>query len=66
MPTGEIAPGEKDLVQIRLEMPVTAVPGERFIVRSYSPQMTIAGGVVDRQLSTETSTERPRANTQVI
>ncbi len=43
---GEIAAGLTDLAQIRLEMPVVAVPGERFIVRSYSPQATIAGGQV--------------------
>ncbi len=43
---GVIAPGATDLVQLRLEMPVVAVPGERFIVRSYSPQITIAGGSV--------------------
>ena len=44
--TGEIAAGEKDFVQIRLETAVVAVPGERFIVRSYSPQTTIAGGEI--------------------
>jgi selenocysteine-specific elongation factor len=43
---GEIRQGETDLAQFRLEMPVVAVPGERFIVRSYSPQVSIAGGVV--------------------
>ncbi len=43
---GEIPPGETDLAQFRLEMPVVAIPGERFIVRSYSPQTTIAGGTV--------------------
>lgn len=42
--TGEIAVGEKDLAQIRLETSVLAVPGERFIIRSYSPQATLAGG----------------------
>ncbi len=42
----EIAQGEKDFVQIRLEMPVVAIPNERFIVRSYSPQITIAGGKI--------------------
>ncbi len=42
----EIAPGEKDFVQIRLEVPVVCVPNERFIIRQYSPQMTIAGGRV--------------------
>ncbi len=42
--TGEIKQGEKDFVQIRLEIPVAAIPSERFILRSYSPQITIAGG----------------------
>ncbi|MEQ1604396.1 MAG: selenocysteine-specific translation elongation factor [Pyrinomonadaceae bacterium] len=44
--TGEIAAGEIDLAQIRLETSVVAVPGERFIIRRYSPQYTIAGGNV--------------------
>ncbi len=43
---GEIKPGATDLVQLRLEMPVTAVMGETFIVRSYSPQAPSAGGRV--------------------
>lgn len=43
---GEIAQGIKDFAQIRLEMPVLAVPGEIFIIRSYSPQTTVAGGRV--------------------
>lgn len=43
---GEIAQGEKDFVQLRLEIPVVCVPNERFIIRSYSPQITIAGGRV--------------------
>ena len=42
----EIAPGEKDFVQLRLETPIVCVPNERFIIRSYSPQITIAGGRV--------------------
>jgi len=43
---GEIEPGKKDFVQLRLEIPVVTIPNERFIIRSYSPQMTIAGGKV--------------------
>lgn len=47
---GEIAAGAKDFVQLRLETPVATIPGERFILRSYSPQITIAGGrVLDAQ-----------------
>jgi selenocysteine-specific elongation factor len=44
--SNEIAPGEKDFVQLRLETFVVTVPNERFIIRSYSPQVTIAGGRV--------------------
>ena len=40
----EIKPGEKDFIQLRLEIPTVAIPHERFIIRSYSPQTTIAGG----------------------
>jgi selenocysteine-specific elongation factor len=41
-----IPPGGNDIVQLRLEQPITALPGDRFIVRSYSPQVTIGGGVI--------------------
>ncbi len=41
-----VLPGESAIVQIRLETPVLALPGDRFIVRSYSPQATIGGGVL--------------------
>ena len=43
---GEIESGTADLVQLSLETPVVTVPGDRFIIRSYSPQTTIAGGSV--------------------
>ena len=42
----EIKQGDKDFVQLRLEIPVVTVPNERFILRSYSPQITIAGGKI--------------------
>jgi selenocysteine-specific elongation factor len=32
--------------QLRLESPLMALPGDRFIIRSYSPASTIGGGVV--------------------
>jgi selenocysteine-specific elongation factor len=43
---GEIAPGDTGFAQLRLESPVVALHGERFIVRAYSPAETIAGGLV--------------------
>jgi len=44
----EIESGKSGFVQFRLESPVAAILGERFIVRSYSPPMTIAGGSIIR------------------
>src|SRR5215204_3000333 len=44
--SGEVAPGSAGLVQLRLESAVVALPGDRFILRTYSPQQTFAGGVV--------------------
>ena len=41
-----IEPGSTDYVQLRLESPVVAALGDRFILRSYSPQRTIGGGRV--------------------
>jgi len=45
-PGGEIAPGGSDLVQLRLEERVTALPTQKLIIRSYSPQITIGGGTI--------------------
>ena len=42
----QIEPGRFGLAQLRLETPVVAVHGDRFILRSYSPAETIAGGVI--------------------
>jgi len=41
-----IKPGASGLVQFRFEAPLVAVLGDRFILRSYSPQATIGGGVI--------------------
>ncbi|MEK6283811.1 MAG: selenocysteine-specific translation elongation factor [Acidobacteriota bacterium] len=43
---GEITPGETGFAQLRLEAPVVAVHEDRFIIRSYSPAETVAGGIV--------------------
>ena len=42
----ELGPGETGLVQLRLEAPVIACAGDRFIIRRYSPLTTIGGGTV--------------------
>jgi selenocysteine-specific elongation factor len=42
----ELAPGERTYARFRLEAPLVALPGDRFVVRSYSPIVTIAGGTL--------------------
>ena len=39
-------PGETTVVQIRLESPVACVKDDRYVIRSYSPVRTIAGGEI--------------------
>ncbi|MGM9891538.1 selenocysteine-specific translation elongation factor [Limosilactobacillus sp.] len=47
-PMGEdtIKSGTKCLAQLRLEEPVAVKNGDRFIIRTYSPMVTVAGGRV--------------------
>ena len=40
----ELAPGQSALAQLRLDQPVLLLPGDRFILRQFSPVVTIGGG----------------------
>jgi len=42
----EIAPGATALARVRLESPAVLTRGDRFILRAYSPPITIGGGIV--------------------
>lgn len=42
----ELPQGESAYAQLRLESPILALPNDRLIIRSYSPSITIGGGVV--------------------
>lgn len=42
----ELAPGQEALVQLTLDRPLLAHRGDRFIIRSYSPMVTIGGGMI--------------------
>jgi len=42
----ELEPGETAFARFRLEAPLVARPGDRFVVRSYSPVLTIGGGTL--------------------
>lgn len=43
---GELAPGGRALAQLRFESPAYLFGGDRFIIRDWSEQATLAGGVV--------------------
>jgi selenocysteine-specific elongation factor len=42
----ELEPGKTAYGRFRLEAPVVALPGDRFVIRSYSPIVTIGGGTL--------------------
>jgi len=42
----QLQPGGETFAQLRLSAPLLLVPGDRFIVRQFSPVVTIGGGVV--------------------
>jgi len=42
----ELKPGRRGLAQIRLDSPAVCLPGDRFVLRRYSPLMTVGGGVI--------------------
>ncbi|TBV81866.1 MAG: selenocysteine-specific translation elongation factor [Desulfobulbaceae bacterium] len=41
-----LAPGDEAAIQLLLEEPVSAWPGDHYVVRGYSPVYTIGGGVI--------------------
>ena len=55
----EIQPGTQAYVRIRLEAPAALTRGDRFIVRAYSPTVTIGGGEV-------LDPEPPRAGARTV
>ncbi len=42
----QIAPGQTSLAHLRLADPLLLLPGDRFIIRQFSPVVTIGGGMV--------------------
>jgi selenocysteine-specific elongation factor len=42
----ELASGQSAFARFRLEAPLVALPGDRFVIRSYSPMVTIGGGTL--------------------
>jgi selenocysteine-specific elongation factor len=42
----QLAPGESALAQLRLDQPLLVLPGDHFILRQFSPVITMGGGTV--------------------
>jgi selenocysteine-specific elongation factor len=42
----EVVPGASTIAQLRLESPLVASEGDRFVLRTYSPARVVGGGVV--------------------
>jgi selenocysteine-specific elongation factor len=42
----QIEPGAEAFARLRLDTPVLLLPGDRFVIRQFSPVLTIGGGVV--------------------
>jgi selenocysteine-specific elongation factor len=55
--SGSIDRAEAGLAQFRFESPIVGVLGDRFVIRSYSPQRTIGGGAILDAFATK---HRPR------
>ncbi|GIV20848.1 MAG: selenocysteine-specific translation elongation factor [Armatimonadota bacterium] len=41
-----LEPGQQGFVQLRLEKPLVAARGDRFVIRTFSPMFTVGGGIV--------------------
>lgn len=59
----ELTAGSTCFAQLRLETPMLAAPGDHFIIRSYSPTVTIGGGVIADSLPRK---HRLREGAQVV
>jgi selenocysteine-specific elongation factor len=56
--TKQLKPGDESYAQLRFAEPMLLLPGDRFIVRQFSPVVTIGGGLV---LDASPATRRQRA-----
>ena len=66
--TKQLAPGQSGYAQLRTAEPMLLLPGDRFILRQFSPVVTIAGGTVldAAPLAGKTAKERAEALLPVL
>ena len=60
--TDHFAPGSREYVRLVLREPLLLLPGDRFIVRKFSPVVTIGGGVVLDIAPPRRATARPSSD----
>ncbi len=56
----QLKPGAEAFAQFRLSAPLLLVPGDRFIIRQFSPLVTIGGGVVLDAMTVQKMALTPR------
>ncbi|HHB75192.1 MAG TPA: selenocysteine-specific translation elongation factor [Desulfobulbus sp.] len=68
METDAVAPGSDANVQLLLQQPVAVWPGDRYVIRSYSPIRTIGGGIIynNAPRKRKRTVERDRARNREI
>lgn len=59
MQEDEIEPGRETYIQVKLDKPVAVLPGDRYVIRSYSPVRTIGGGIVLNPVPRRRKRSRP-------
>ncbi|MBN1590060.1 MAG: selenocysteine-specific translation elongation factor [Pirellulales bacterium] len=59
MESAELKAGQESIIQVRLNVPAVAAPGDRFILRTLSPVQTIGGGRIIEDLPRRLKRGRP-------
>ena len=60
------SPGKGSFAQLRLERPTVALPGDRFILRRYSPTLTIGGGRILHNRPAKLRASAPRGRERFV
>jgi len=61
----EVQPGEAVFAQLHLEEPAVVAPQDRYVLRSYSPVLTIGGGMILDALPAKHKRHRPQVLEQL-
>jgi selenocysteine-specific elongation factor len=61
----EVQPGTEVFAQLRLEEPTVVAPQDRYVLRSYSPVLTIGGGTILDSLPAKHKRHRPQVLEQL-